>query len=326
MNSIARSLAAAVVFTGALAVLPITSHAQAYPTKPVRLIVPSSVGTPVDLLSRVVAARMAVDLGQPVVVENKTGAGGIVGAQEVLRQPADGYTLLSLYMGMTITQSIFRNVSFDLRRDFAPVGQTLFSYNVLVTNPNVPAKTAKELEALVKAKPNQINFASGGIGSPAHVAGELFAQKTGMRLMHVPYLTFPQAIGDLMGGQVQMMFAASAPVIGQIEAGKLRALAVTGARRIPALKDVPTMEEAGFPDFVMRDWQGVLVKAGTPPEVVQRLNAAVRKALDSEEVKLTFSKLGADPTPSSPAEFASLIAQDVENWGRLAKTANIRAD
>jgi len=319
-------LAVALAATLAFAAAPGTSHAQAYPQKPVRLIIPGSAGTPVDILSRVVAARMAVDLGQPVVVENKTGAGGIVGAQEVLKQPSDGYTLLTLYMGMAITPSIFRHVTFDLRRDFAPVGQTLFSYNVLVTNPKLPARNVNELMALVQSRPGHYNFASGGIGSPAHLAGELFAQKAGTRLTHVPYLTFPQAIGDLLGGQVEMMFAATAPVIGHIESGKLRALAVTGTRRVAALRNVPTLAEAGLPDFSLRDWQGILVKAGTPPEVIERLNAAIRKALASDEVRQSFAQLGADPAPGSPAEFATLIAQDVDNLGRLAKSANIRAD
>jgi tripartite-type tricarboxylate transporter receptor subunit TctC len=316
--------------SGFLAVAALTcasaALAQAYPSKPVRVIVPASAGTPVDILSRVVASRMSIDLGQPVVVENRIGAGGIVGAQEILRQPADGHTLLALYMGMTITQSIFRNVSFDLRRDFTPVGQTLFSYNVLVVNPKLPATNLQELTELVKSRAGKVNFASGGIGSPAHLSGELFAQKVGVALTHVPYLTFPQAIGDLMGGQVEMMFAATAPVVGHIESGKLRALAVTGSRRLPTLKDVPTMAEAGLPDFVVRDWQGILVKSGTPPAVVERLNASLRNALGSDEVKQVFARLGAETAAGSPAEFGALIAQDVERLGQLAKSANLRAD
>ena len=318
-NIVMASVAALVAWTPA-------SQAQTYPSKPVRLVIPSSAGTPVDILSRVVAARMAAELGQPVVVENKIGAGGIVGAQEVLRQPADGYTLMTLYMGMTITPSIFRNVSFDLRRDFAPVGQPLFSYNALVVNPKIQANNLKELAALVKARPGQFNFASGGIGSPAHLAGELFAQKIGAKLTHVPYLTFPQAIGDVVGGQVEMMFAATAPAMGHVGAGQLRALAVTGNKRVPALKDVPTVGEAGFPELMIRDWQGILVKSGTAPEVIERLNAALRKALASDEVRQTFARVGAETAPSSPAEFGALISQDVEALGQLAKSANIRAD
>lgn len=202
----------------------------------------------------------------------------------------------------------------------------LFSYNALVINPKIPANNVKELAALIKARPEQFNFASGGIGSPAHLAGELFAQKLGVQLTHVPYLTFPQAVGDVIGGQTQMMFAATAPILGHVEAGKLRALAVTGNRRLPVLKDVPTVGEAGFPEVTIRDWQGIVVKAGTPADVIERLNGALRKALASDEVRQSFARVAAEAAPSSAAEFGNLITQDVERLGQLAKSANIRAD
>jgi tripartite-type tricarboxylate transporter receptor subunit TctC len=304
----------------------LTGQAQTFPNKSVRLVIPASAGTPVDILSRVVAVRMAADLGQPVVVENKIGAGGIVGMQDVLRQPADGYTMLSIYRGIVLTPFIFRNVPIDMRRDFAPVGQTLFTYNVLVVNPKVAANTVTELATLIKSKPGQINFASGGIASPAHLAGELFSQKLGSKMLHVPYLTFPQAIGDVMAGQVEMMFAATAPVVGHIESGKLKALAVTSNRRLPSLKDVPTMAEMGFPEVTMRDWMGVVVKAGTPADVVLKLNSALRNALNSDEVRQTFARVGAEANGGSPGEFAALIAQDSDSLQKLARSANISGE
>jgi tripartite-type tricarboxylate transporter receptor subunit TctC len=302
------------------------SFAQTFPNKTMRLVIPTSAGTPVDILSRVVAAHMAADLGQPVVVDNKVGAGGIVGMQDVLRQPSDGYTAMCIYRGMVLTPFIFRNISIDLRRDFAPVGQTLFTYNVLVVNPKLGVNTLTDLANLIKSKPGQINFASGGIASPAHLAGELFSQKLGSKLIHVPYLAFPQAIGDVMGGQVEMMFAATAPVLGHIESGKLKALAITSNHRLPSLKDVPTMAEMGYPEVTMRDWLGLVVKAGTPADIVQKLNGALRNALNSDEVRLAFARLGAEANAGTPAEFASLIAQDSESLQQLARSANISAD
>ena len=297
--------------------------AQDYPSKPIRLVVPAFVGTPIDIISRQVALRLGHELGQPVVVDNKPGGTGIVGATEVLRQPADGYTVMTLFMPMSVSQSANRQVTYDLRRDFSPVVQTVFSYNVLVVPPSVPAKTPAELVGLLKSRPGQLNFASGGVTSPAHLAGELLILQTGTKATHVPYNAFPQAIGDLLSGRMDFMFAATPPVVGHIAAGRLRPLAVTGDRRVAALKDVPTMVESGFPDFVVRDWQGLLVKAGTPRPVIDRINAAVRRVVAQPEAVEAMAKLGADPAAGSPEEFGKLLASEVDAWGRLVRAANI---
>lgn len=298
--------------------------AQTYPAKPIRLVVPAAASTPIDILSRVVADKVGSLLGQPIVVEVRPGATGTVGAQEVLKQPADGYTLLTAMMPMSVAQSIYTNVPFDLRKDFEPIGQTAFSYNVLVVHPSVPANSPKELAGLLQAQAGKLSFGSGGPGTPAHIAGELFKQQVGADALHVPYHQFPQAIADLIGGQNHFMFVATPPVMGHIKSGKLRALAVTGPSRIGALGDLPTMREAGYPDFVVRDWQGFVVRAGAPREVIAKLNAAIATALASDDVKASFAKFGADPAAGSAEAFGKLIESDVERWAKLAKAANIK--
>ena len=300
--------------------------AQPYPSKPVRLVVPAAPSTPIDILSRVVAERLSVLLGQPMVVELRPGATGAVGGVDVLKQPADGYTLMITYMPMSVAQTIYARVPFDLRKDFVPVGQTVWSYNVLVVHPSLHVQSAQELAALLQSQPGKLSFPSGGPGTPAHIAGELFKLQTRAQALHVPYNQFPQAIADLLGGQHQFMFAATPPMIPHISAGKLRALAVTGPRRIDALKDVPTMVEAGFPDFVVRDWQGVVARAGTPAAVVQKLNDAIREAMQAAEVQAVLAKLGADAAPGTPGQFARLIDMEIERWGNVAKAAGIRVE
>jgi tripartite-type tricarboxylate transporter receptor subunit TctC len=314
----------ALAVVAALAVFQ--GHAQPYPSKPIRLVVPAAASTPIDIVSRVVAERLGAELAQPVVMELRPGATGAVGAAEVLKQPADGYTLMITYMPMSVAQSIDSAVPFDLRKDFVPVGQTVFSYNVLVVHPSVRVQSVQELAALLKSRPGKLSFPSGGPGTPAHIAGELFKQQTGTEALHVPYNQFPQAIADLLGGQHQFMFAATPPMIPHIAAGKLRALAVTGPLRIAALKDVPTMVEAGFPDFVVRDWQGVVARTGTPAEVVEKVNGAIRRAMEAREVRAVLAKLGADAAAGTPAEFAKLIDVEIGRWAKVARAANIRVE
>jgi len=298
--------------------------AQGFPSKPMRLIVGTAVSTPIDILSRVVADKLGAQLGQPVVIENRVGAGGTVGAQEVLRQASDGYTLMTVFMPMTVVQTIMADINYNLVKDFTPIGQFAWSYNVLAVHPSVKATTPRELAELMRAEPGKFSFASGGPGTPAQLAAELFKMETKTDALHVPYAQFPQAISDFVAGRHQFMFGATPPLIPQITGGKLRALAVTGPQRLPALKDVPTMVESGYPDFVVRDWQGIAAKAGTPRDLVMRVNATLAKVLDLPDVKQAFGKLGADPAAGTPEEFGKLIAVEIERWGRVAKAANIK--
>ena len=324
MNALIRALLGTAALAAMTSAAPLS--AQDYPAKPVRLVVPVATGTPIDILSRALAARLATELGQPVMVELKPGASGAVGAMDVLRQASDGYTLMVLNMPMSVAQTIYLNVPFSLRKDFAPIGQFGAFYTVLVVHPSVKANSANELAALLKQQPGKLSFSSGGPGTPAHIAGELFKLRTSANALHVPYNQFPQAIVDLLGGQNQFMFAATPPMVPHINAGKLRALAVTSPERIPALKDVPTMSEAGFPDFVVRDWLGVVAKSGTPAEVVAKVNAAMGRALQAEDVKATYAKLGADAVGGTPEAFGSLIEAETNRWAAVAKAANLKVD
>jgi len=298
----------------------------AFPEKVIRVVVPTAPGTPIDVVTRIVTARMAKDLGQSVFVENKAGAAGTLGGQEVLRSPADGYTMMTVFMPMSVAPFMIAKVPFDLRKDFAPVGQTAWSYNVLVTHPSVPVRTTAELIALLKSQPGKLSYATGGLGTPAHMTGELFKIETKTFATHVPYNQFGQAISDLVGGTHQFMFAASAPVVPFIEQGRLRALAVTGPQRIAVLPQVPTLLELGFKDLVIRDWQGLMVKAGTPPDIIARLNAAIAVALADNDVKQALAKLGVDPAGGTPEQLGALINSEMTRWAEVVKRQGLKAD
>lgn len=321
-HSLARLLApmcAALAFAAPLA------HA-AYPDRVIRLVVPTAPGTPIDIVSRIVSNRMAKELGQTIVVDNKAGASGILGGQDVLRNPADGYTLMTVFMPMTVAPSLLHKVPFDLRKDFVPIGQTAWSYNVLVTNTSVPAHSVAELVQLLKSRPGKMSYATGGIGTPAQMTAELFKLETKTFAVHVPYNQFGQAITGLVGGTHEFMFAASAAVVPFIDDGRLRALAVTGARRMPVLPKVPTLVELGYKDMVVRDWQGFVAKAGTPPAIVARLNAAITVALADEQVKAALAKLGVDPAGGRPEQLGTLIDTELTRWAGVVKQQGLKPD
>jgi tripartite-type tricarboxylate transporter receptor subunit TctC len=298
--------------------------AQPYPSNMIRILVPSPAGTPPDIMGRIIGSELGESEGWRVIVENKPGAIQTIGLGEVLKQPADGYTIASVALPSSAAPALLPNVSFRLDTDFAPVIKLATAYHVLVVHPSVPANSLPELVALLKSQPDKLTFSSGGFGTPAHLAGEMFKLQTGVRATHVPYQTLPRAIGDLINGTNHYQFISPLPVLDLIAAGKLRALAVTGPRRLPALKDVPTVGEAGFPDLIIQDWFGFLVKSGTPKEIIVQLNEAINKALTTPRVRDAIAKLAAEAAGGSPAEFGQFLGSQLAHWSKVVKDSGIK--
>jgi tripartite-type tricarboxylate transporter receptor subunit TctC len=298
--------------------------AQTYPSQMIRIFVPSTAGTPPDIISRIIANQLQESEGWRVILENKPGAMQTLGAAEVLKQPADGYSIMSIALSSTVARALLPNVGFRLDDDFVPVIKLATAYHVLVVNPAVPAKSLPELVALLKNEPDKLTFSSGGFGTPAHLAGELFKLQTGIRATHVPYLSLPRAIGDLVGGINQYQFITPLPVLDLIATGKLRALAVTAPERMPALKDVPTVAEAGFPELIIQEWIGFIVRRGTPDNVVDRLNSAINKALAVPRVRDALAKLSAETAGGSPAEFGTHIASQMAYWTKVVNDSGMK--
>jgi len=298
--------------------------AQSYPSNMIRIVLSGSAGTPPDIITRIVANELGQGEGWRIVVENKPGAIGTIAAAEVLKQPADGHTIFGFALPTSAAPALLPNISFRLDTDFAPVIKLITSHHVLVVNPSVPAKSIAELVALMKEQPDKFTFSSGGFGTPAHLIGELFKLRTGVRAAHVPYRALPQAIADLVNGTNHYQFVTALPVLDLIAAGKLRALAVTASKPLPVLKDVPSVVEEGFPQLVIQEWVGWVVKSGTPDAVIARVNEATNKALAKPSVREALMKIAAEPAGGSPAEFGALIKSETMHWGKVVKDAGIK--
>jgi tripartite-type tricarboxylate transporter receptor subunit TctC len=300
------------------------AFAQPYPSGVIRIVVPYSASTPPDILARIVATALSEGEGWNVIVENKPGAVMTIGATEVLKQPADGHTLLSITAPFAAVPALVPDAKFKIETDLAPVIQVGTAYNVLVVNPSVPANSVTELIAYLKKDPGNHTFSSGGFGTPAHLLGELFKLETGVQATHVPYVQFPQAIADLISGVNTYQFITILPVVQHINTGKLRALAVMSRKRVAVLKDVPTIVEAGYPKLAAEDWAGILVKTGTPPAVIARLNEVVNKAFKTDKVREALAKLGVDPGGGTSEAFGALVRSETEHWSKVVQEAGIK--
>ncbi len=300
------------------------AFAQSYPAKPIRLVVGVPPGGATDVVARIAGKKLAEQLGQPVVVDNRGGAGGNIGAEIVAKSPPDGYTLFLAVIGtMAINPSIYREMPFDPLRDFAPISQLTSMPQVLLVNPSVPAKNVQEFIAYAKAHPGQLTFASGGVGTATHLAGELFKKMSGTELVHVAYKGNGPAMTDLIGGRVSAMFDQVATGLPHARSGKLRALGVTTAERSPAAPDIPTIAESGLPGYAVTTWHGLVAPAGTPPAILERLHDEVVKALASAEVRDLFAKNGIDPLTSTPQQFGAFMKAEIEKWRATVKAAGI---
>jgi tripartite-type tricarboxylate transporter receptor subunit TctC len=304
--------------------LPGRARAERYPSSIIRIVVPAGAGTPPDIISRMVADEVAAGEGWRFVVEDRPGALQTIAMNDVKGRPADGYSLLTMSLPITVTPSLLPNAGVRPDVDFDPVIKLSRSYTVLVTTPSLPVKSLSELVDLLKANPGKFNFASAGFGTPSHLIGEMFALQAGIRATHVPYQQFPQAIADLISGNVQYMFVTTLPVIDLIATGKLRALAVTAPARISALKDVPSVVDAGFPELVTADWIGFAAKRGTPAEITSQLNAAINKVLAAPKIRDSLEKIGAFPVGGTPAEFGRDIGSDISRWEKIVRDADIK--
>ena len=321
MNFKVRKLAFAATLLGAL-----TANAQSFPTQPIRIIIGFPPGGAIDTIARVMAPKMAADLGQNVIVDNRAGAGGMVGMQAVARAKADGHTLFMGTMGnFSITPALVKNMPYNVSKDFAPVSQVASAGLVLFVNPRLPASSVAELIAYSKANPHKVNFSSSGNGGIPHMAGEMFNAAAGLQMTHVPYKGSAPSVTDVVGGQVDLTFEAAAVGMPHVNAGRLKALATTGTRRMKLLPDVPTVAET-VPGYSVDNWYGIAAPAGTAPERVARLHKSISFALSQPETAAMLASLGVEPVVDTPARFGALIRSETDRWEKLILKTGIKAD
>lgn len=323
-SHVLRCLAACACAAGLLQALP--AAAQSWPTRPVRIIVPFAAGGPADVFARYIAQRLQEPLGQPFVVEDRPGAGAVIGTDYVAKSPADGYTLLLMSNTHTVNETLLSKKPYDLERDFVAIAPINYSDLVLVANPALKANNVRELIQLAKQHPGKLTYASSGTGTPYHMAGELFKSMSDTKILHIPYKGSSGARTDVLGGQVDMMFDAVTTMAENVKAGKVKAIATSGKKRSSVLPDVPTVDESGVPGYEATIWLGLLAPKGTPPAIVNRLNEAISKIVSQPDVQQAWAKQGATAMVMNPQEFDKYVRGDVQKWAKVIKTAHIQAN
>jgi tripartite-type tricarboxylate transporter receptor subunit TctC len=307
--------------------LPLFAAEQGYPTKPIRLVVPFPAGGSLDAVARAIGQKLSIAWGQPVIIDNRPGAGGNIGADLVAKSAPDGYTILEGALSThAVNVSLYSKMPYDPIKDFAPITLVAVTPNVLVLNPSVPANSVAELISYAKANPGKLAFGSGSNGSAGHLAGELFKTEAKVDMVHVPYKGGAPAMQDLLGGQIQLMFDNLANSMQQVRAGKLKALAVTTAKRSPLVPDLPTLAEAGLPGFDIYTWWGFMAPAGTPKEIIAKWNAEVTRILNTPEMQAFFAQQGAEPSPTTPEQFTALIQGEIPKYAKIIKASGAKVD
>jgi len=325
MNGRILALIAAVVLAGA-SFIGQAKDAEPYPTKPIKLIVPTTPGSPPDLVARVIGEKLAPAFGQPVLVENRPGTGGIIGLEAVVKSAPDGYTLGVIAMPYIVSPSLVAHMPYDIERDLAPITLVNWHFPIFVVPAGSSARSVADLVTLAKAKPGALKFSSGGNGTPPHLAGELLKRAAGVDITHIPYKGAPAGVTGLLGGDVDMMIGARGALSPHLKSGKLRALATAAPRRMAAYPDLPTLVELGYSGVEISDWQGIVAPAGTPGELIARLHAEIVKAIAMPDVNQRFEGFGMEAAGAGPAEFRTHIRSELRKWSKLVRDAGIKAD